>query len=314
MDTQSAGANPPRMTRDEFDALFESVKHWGHWGADDERGTLNYIGPDQVRAAAALVRSGRHVSLSVPVRTEADPENPRPAQFFMTLMSDVDMGEPRWNQDYIGIEYHGESQSHIDALCHCLYRRQLYNDIPEASVTSRGATRGGIGVAAHGIVGRGVLLDIPRLRGIAWLEPGTAVHADELEAAERAQGVRVAEGDLLLLRTGQHRRRLELGPWPSWERSAGLHARAMRWVHERRVAVLGADSDGEVNPSPVEGVVSPNHALAIAAMGMHLLDTLQFEELAALCEEEGRWEFQCVVAPLRLPAATGSPINPIAIF
>lgn len=312
--TGAAEANHALISREEFDRLFEAVKNWGRWGPDDERGTLNYITPEHVRAAAALVRSGQSVSLAVPIRTEVDPENPRPALHYMIHTREIDTGEPRWNQDFIGIEYHGESQSHIDALCHCLYRDQLYNHIPPTSVTSKGASRGGIGVAEHGIVGRGVLLDIPRLRGVAWLEPGTAVTTEELEAAETAQGLQVGEGDILLLRTGHHRRRVELGPWPSWESSSSLHVRAMLWLHQRRVSALGADSDNEVNPSPVECLVSPIHALAIPAMGMHLLDTLQLEDLATLCAAEHRWAFQLVVAPLRLPVATGSPVNPIAIF
>ena len=154
-----------RMTADEFDRLFESLKNWGRWGTDDERGTLNFVTARQVAAAAALVRSGRHVSLALPIRTEPDPENPRPALHHMTQTSDVGAGEPRWNQDFIGMDYHGESQTHLDAVCHCLYRGQMYNALPAESVTVRGASRAGLGVAEHGIVARGVLLDVPRLRG-----------------------------------------------------------------------------------------------------------------------------------------------------
>jgi kynurenine formamidase len=322
---ESSRSPRSRLSLEDLDRIFESVKNWGRWGAEDERGTLNYITPQHIRAAAGLVRAGKTVSLAIPIRTDPDPENPWPALHHMTLTGDPEMhqsvrddpdgaDEPRWNQDFIGMNYHGESHSHIDALCHCLYRGRLYNDISVASVTSRGAERGGMGVAEHGIATRGVLLDIPRLRGVPWLEPGTAIFVEELEAAEAQAGLRVDQGDVFLLRTGQGRRRVELGAWPSWDHSSNVHPTTMVWLHDRRVAVFGSDGNSETNPGPIKGSRSPNHALAIAAMGMHLMDNLELEDLATVCEQEGRWEFQCVIAPLRLRRATGSPINPIAIF
>ena len=172
---------------------------------------------------------------------------------------------------------------------------------------------------AHGIVGRGVLLDIPRLRGVKWLEPGESVTREELESAEKAEGVRLGEGDLFVFRTGHHRRRLELGPWnnnypPEGEGKAGLDPDTIPLLHERRVAAFLPDGDGETVPSNVEGVVYPIHALQIGAMGMACADSLQFEELVKICEEEHRWEFMVAFAPLRLPQGTGSLFNPIAIF
>jgi kynurenine formamidase len=304
----------PRVSLEEFERLFEQVKNWGRWGAEDERGALNYVTPERTQAAAGLIRSGHSVSLSLTVNTEAGPDNPRPAIHYMTMQHDIDVGEPRWNFDFIGIDFHGNAQSHVDALCHCVYRGALYNGESPGVVTSQGATRQAITVAEHGVLGRGVLLDIPRLRGVPWLEPGTAILPDELEAAERAQGVRVQAGDILLVRLGHHRRRLELGAWPSWDWSAGLHVSSMPWIHGRQVAVIGSDCDSDALPSPVEGVVQPVHALALTAMGMLMLDNLQLEDLAARCEAEGRWEFFCVIAPLRIAGGTGSPCNPIALF
>jgi kynurenine formamidase len=184
-------------------------------------------------------------------------------------------------------------------------------------VTSRGPIIQDVSAYAQGIVGRGVLLDIPRLRGVKWLEPGEAVTTAELEAAEKAQGVRLGEGDIFLFRTGHHRRRLELGPWKNGydgEGKAGLHVETIRLLHERKVAAFFPDGDGETVPSNVEGMASPIHALQIASMGMACADSLQFEELVKVCEEEQRWEFLVVAAPLRLPGGTGSLFNPIAIF
>jgi kynurenine formamidase len=181
-------------------------------------------------------------------------------------------------------------------------------------VTSRGAAELSIDDARDGIVGRGVLLDIPRLRGVPWLEPGEHVTAAELAAAERAQGVRAGPGDLLFVRVGHRRRRGELGPWDVARSRAGLHPGAAEYLAEREVAALGSDSNSDTAPSVVDGVAFPMHVLAINALGVYLLDYLQFDDLVPACEAAGRWSFLCVIAPLRLPGGTGSPVNPIAIL
>lgn len=307
------------MSAAEFDQLFQSVSNWGRWGPEDERGTLNYITPDHVRRAASLVRSGRTVSLSLPINTTPGPDNPRPPAHYMvrTYDSPAEAGDLQFVTDYLAVECHGDCHSHIDALCHVAYKGKTYNGKPVSSVTSRGATVQDITAFAHGVVGRGVLLDIPRLRGCKWIEPGEAIMAEELEAAEQAQGVRLEEGDIFLFRTGHHRRRLELGPWNvgyDGEGRAGLHPSAMPLLHERKVAAFLPDGDGETVPSHVAGVQYPIHALQIPAMGMVCADSLQFEELVEVCESLGRWEFMVVAAPLRLPRGTGSLFNPIAIF
>jgi kynurenine formamidase len=308
-----------RVTAREFDAIFESVCNWGRWGADDEKGTLNYIRPEHVRNAASLVRSGRSVSLAVPISTKAGPDNPNPALHHMTQNHDIGIpqGEPRFAMDFLGCVCHGDCHTHIDALCHASYRGRLYNDKPASSVTSQGPEIMSITAYAGGIVGRGVLLDIPRFRKVKWLEPGEAVTAGELEAAEKAQGVRLGEGDIFLFRTGHHRRRLERGPWDNGydgEGKAGLHVDTVPLLHERRVAAFLPDGDGETVPGVVEGMSYPIHALQITAMGMACADSLQFEELVTVCEKEKRWEFMVVAAPLRLPGGTGTLFNPIAIF
>jgi kynurenine formamidase len=307
------------MSTAEFEKLFEEVSNWGRWGPNDERGTLNYLSPAHVRAAATLVRSGRSVSLEIPINKVAGPDNPNPAIHHMTATYDTvwSHGEPSFAMDYLGCACHGDCHTHIDALCHIAYKGKLYNGKPVTSVTSQGAKIMDITGLAHGLVGRGVLLDIPRLRGVKWLEPGDAVTQEELEEAEKTEGVRLGEGDIFVFRTGHHRRRLELGPWNNGydgEGKAGLDAASMRLLHDRRIAAFLPDGDGETVPSNVEGVAYPIHALQIAAMGMTCADSLQFEELVKVCEEEKRWEFMVVATPLRLPGGTGSLFNPIAIF
>src|SRR6266511_2329210 len=295
---------PTPVSAREFSDLHESCKHWGRWGADDQRGALNFITPDQVRAATASVRSGRTVACSWPLDTKAGPDNPKPVVHHMTMLQDVpigDAGDLRFTCDFVGIEFHGDAHSHLDALCHVAYKGLLYNGVP-------------VDVAKDGIVGRGVLLDIPRLRGEAWVEPGEAVYREEIEAAEQAQGVRLQQGDILFFRTGHARKRLVEGPWDAAKSKAGFHATAMPLFHERGIAAIGFDGDGETVPSNCEGVMYPIHAIGVNATGLYFLDSLFFEDLVVACEEEGRWEFLCVIAPLRLAAGTGSPVNPIAVF
>jgi kynurenine formamidase len=152
------------------------------------------------------------------------------------------------------------------------------------------------------------------VRGVSWLEPGDCVTAADLAAAQRAQQVEVGPGDLLFVRVGHRLRRQELGPWDVARSRAGLHPLAMEFLAERGVAALGSDGNSDTAPSLVDGVDFPVHVLAINAMGLHLLDYLQFDDVRPACEAAGRWSFLCVVAPLRLPGGTGSPVNPIAIL
>ncbi len=313
--------DPPRdrevgLTRADFDRLFEAVSNWGRWGADDQRGALNYLTADRVAAAARLVRSGETVTLSLPLNTRHAPDNPEPADHWMTMLSDVDIGSGtlRFAKDYIGVDYHNDGHSHIDALCHVAFDGALYNGVPSDSVTSHGASIDAIEVLKDGLVGRGVLLDVPRLRGVPWLEPGEHVFGDDLERAEREQGVEVAEGDILLVRTGHARRCAEAEPWDTAKAKAGLHPTAASFLADRRVSALGSDGNSDTAPSSTEGIDFPIHALALNAMGVHLLDYLQFEDLATACERARRWEFLFAGAPLRVVDGTGSPLNPVAIL
>jgi len=170
--------------------------------------------------------------------------------------------------------------------------------------------------AKDGIVSRGVLLDIPRLRDVDWLEPGEAVGPEELDAAEASQSVEVREGDVLLVGTGRDARRAARGAWsPTGEGMAGLHAECLPWIHERGVAVLGSDGISDVLPPPaIEGWAMPIHETALVAMGVHLLDNLALGELAAACVESGQWDFQFSALPLRIQGGTGSPLNPVALL
>ena len=304
------------MTVAEFEALFEAVKTWGRWGGDDERGALNHLTPARVRAASGLVREGRSVSLSLPLNTSAAPDNPEPALHHMTMLGDTDIGSGslRFAKDFVGVDYHNDGHTHLDALCHVSWAGRLYNGVPSDAVGSQGASFGAVEVLRDGLVARGVLLDVPRLRGLPWLEPGEHVRPEDLEAAEAQQGVAAEEGDVLLVRTGHARRLADLGPWDTARAKAGLHPSAARLLAERGISVLGSDGNNDTAPSTTEGVGFPIHVLALSAIGIPLFDYLQLEDIADACAEAGRWEFLFVAAPLRIVNGTGSPLNPIAVL
>jgi kynurenine formamidase len=293
------------MTEPQFRELFNSVSNWGRWHDEPRRGALNHLTPARVAAAARLVRTGITVTLSQPVQTEASIDVPKPADHHMTLLTDVDIGSGsvRFAKDYIGADYHNDGHTHIDAFCHVAFDGSFFD-----------GTTGAIDILKDGLVGRGVLLDVPRVRGVPWIEPGEHVLPADLEAAERDQGVTVGPGDILLVRTGHTRRQAELEPWDTGRAKAGLHPTTASFLADRQVAALGSDGNSDTAPSTTEGIDFPMHVLAINAMGVHLLDYLQFEDLAGECEEHGRWEFLFVVAPLRVRGGTGSPVNPIAVF
>lgn len=316
--------------RADLDRLFERIKTWGRWGAEDERGALNHITPEKRRQAAALVQEGVTVSASLPLAKAPSSENPTPVMHMMLRAGDLYPeagGEPpvlpahvrpsaplESSADYFAIASHGMANTHLDALCHVFHYGRMYNGFSARRVTSAGATALSIEAGRDGIVSRGVLLDVPRARGRDWLEPGEAIQPADLEAAEQQAGVRVESGDILLVRTGRHARRRRSGYWNGRESLAGLHANCLPWLAEREVAVLGCDGVSDVIPSGVDGVGLPVHEVALVALGIHLIDNCDLEDLAAACGERSRWAFLLTLAPLRLELGTASPVNPIALF
>jgi len=304
-----------RLTRAQFDALFSRLRNATAWGPQDRRGALNNLTPAHVLAAIGEVRSGRTVSLAAPIETVASRDNPEPCSHEMDGVGDR-MAAPglHFAMDSLAMNVHGNADSHIDALCHVVYDGALYNGVHADTPMAVEEPALSIDVISDGVVGRGVLLDIPRVRGVSWLDPGDHVTIADLEAAERAQHVRMRTGDLVFVRVGHRLRRDELGAWDAAQARAGLHPTTLPLLAERGIAALGSDGNNDTAPSTTADVEFPIHVLAINAMGMHLMDYLRFEELVPRCVETDRWSFLCVIAPLRLPSATGSPINPIAIL
>ncbi len=305
---------PDRLSAADFAALYDRLRHRPGWGKQDRRGALNLIGPAQVIAAARSVSKGQTVSLAAPIEHVPAADNPQPCVHELNLPSRGGVGSAglEFATDSLALNVHGNADSHFDALCHVSYHGTFYSDLPAGRAAA--AELSVDAIAAGGITGRGVLLDIPRLRGIGWLDPGDHVTATDLSEAERSQGVEVGTGDLLFVRVGHRKRRQAMGPWDAAAARAGLHPRALELVAERQVALLGSDSNNDTAPSIADGVDFPVHVLAIRALGLPLLDYLALDDLATSCHSLGRWSFLCVIAPLRLPTGTGSPVNPIALF
>jgi kynurenine formamidase len=320
---------------DEVLDYFVTLSNWGRWGPADEIGTLNLITPAKTASAAALVREGLAVSCSRSLDLSSNDAISQPHRYFPLHGEGLDdehrvarfpgaPAHPRWNcaQEYIGLIFHGAAPTHLDALSHMFWDGKMYNDRPAALVNSAsGATSHAVDAVPQGINTRGVLLDIPAALGVEWLEPGAGVRPHDLEAAERRQGVRVEEGDAVLLRTGHTRRARALFPDRAAEgdwspEQAGWHASCLPWLHERGAALIAADNMQDQKPSGYEeqNLEVPVHVIALVAMGMWLLDNCDLERLAEECQRVNRWEFFLSVSPLRMPGGTGSPVNPIAII
>ncbi|GCE42082.1 putative cyclase SCIF3.09c [Rhodococcus wratislaviensis] len=297
--------------------LGRQLSNWGRWGADDERGTTNLITPERVAAAAALIRTGTIFELGIPL----DGDGPQPGGNRINpirLMAEngqeqVLPGGFKWADDYVFMPLQAGSQ--YDSLSHVHYDDQLYNGHPGTGVTVKGADKCGIHTQAKGIAGRGVLLDVARARGVEWLEAGTAITPDELDAVAAAQNVEVGPGDIVLIRTGWRAKFLaDHDPAGFMAGEPGLSLSCATWLRERDVAVVGSDNWAvEVMPGENPGALFELHMVLIRDMGMTLAELLDFEELSAACAADGLYDFFYAGPPLQFTRGVGSPINPLAI-
>lgn len=310
MSAASAQTAEP-VSRVEFDSWMQEISNWGRWGDDDELGTLNLITDQKRVEAATLVREGTTVSLSLFANKQQDPLNSNPFQHSLTEST---FGGHAVAGDSYSVQYHGFAHSHMDGLPHFSHKGQMYNGFSVDALQPDGSEKLGIHNAYKGIFSRGLLIDIPWLRGVDYLEPGTAITIADLEAWETRTGLRVGSGDVLLIRTGRWERVRQQGQWNFVGQAAGSHASVARWLKQRDVAVLGSDGVSDVMPSGVEGLINPLHELVLVGLGMPLLDNLDLDPLAAAAAELNRWEFLFVGSPLRVEGGTGSPMNPLALF
>jgi kynurenine formamidase len=216
--------------------------------------------------------------------------------------------------DTISVSYHGNNTTHLDALSHIYYQGQIYNGYPQTSYTDRGAGKDDVMAFKNGIFTRGVLFDIPKLKGVAYLGDDEPVYPEDLEAWEKKASFRVESGDAMLVRTGRWLRVKEKGPLNLNVATPGLYASCCKWMRERGVAILGSDVVQDVRPSRVEGVNQPIHQIGLRAMGLPLIDNCILEDLSEAAGKRRRWTFLLTINPLRVPGATGGPVNPIATF
>jgi len=310
------------LTEQELTGYFESLSNWQRWGPDDTLGTLNHITPEKRKSAAASIVLGRAVSCAKAITTGPqvdDVEGVAPQRYMLLSGEGLDGSTgPRGVgfAEYLGFVFHGVRITHLDALAHESWDGQLYNGVPAAAVTTQaGATRHDVVSARRGVFTRAVLVDIARFRGVPWLEPGEAVTRREVEDFLASTGTVIGAGDGLLLRTGYSALLAEHGPVDEQRVGrAGWHASCLPLFYENDIAFIASDTAQDAKPSGYKVVRNPIHLVGLIAMGLWLVDNCDFEALSALCDELGNQAFTMTFAPIPFSGATGSPVNPLAIF
>jgi hypothetical protein len=307
-----------RVTLEVLARWERELSNWGRWGPTDQRGTLNLITPTKTAQAARLVRDGVTVTLSHFVSEEEamDSQTFGPTEHWMTSV-DPATGLPRFALDAISFSLHDGQLSHLDALCH--YRTEIdgqfriFNGYPQ-NLDADGCKDLAIDRMGSAYVTRGVLVDMPLLKGVPWLEPSTPIFVSDLEEWERYAGVRVEPGDMLLVRTGRWAKRDAEGPWAYGQGGAGLHASVLPWLHARGVSILVGDAVNDVQPSGVEGINRPVHQLTQVNIGLPIVDNGYMEDVAREAAARRRWEFMVSLHIPKIVGGTAAPFNAIATF
>ena len=300
---------PQRVTAADFEGLMKELSNWGRWGKTDQMGSINLITPARRKSAAGLVKEGFAVSLSRATDNKQGADNPAP---FGEKMSPPVDGQ--FNMDEYTIFFHGFAVTHLDSLSHVFHQGKMYNGFDESVVKKEGAEALAVTEFANGIFTRGVLIDIPRMRNLPYLDTSTVIYPEDLDAWEKKTGMRIESGDVVFIRTGRWALRAEKGPWDIGSHSAGLSADCARWLRKRDIAMLGGDAASDALPSGIPGVSFPIHQLLLVAMGTPMLDQCDLEELGKAAAARKRWTFLFTAAPLHVTGGTGSPLNPVAIF
>ena len=301
----------PLVTQAQYVRWQTELSNWGRWGKDDELGTLNLVTPAKRKQAAALVKDGVSVSLSSNANTEKEIDNPCPVEWAMLTASQAGATD---RVAYPCI--HGAGITHLDSFAHVFFGGKMWNgdSVSELVTMKGGAAKNSILTMKNGIVTRGVLYDIPRLKGVPYLEPGTRIFPEDLEAWEKKTGVKAGPGDALLLRWGRWTRRAKLGPWPINEATAGLDNSVIPWLKQRDIALLGWETPFYAPQPPGDLPAAALHNFVLTILGIHLIDRTDFDAVSEAAAARNRWEFMLTVAPLPIPNGTGSPVNPIAVF
>jgi kynurenine formamidase len=303
----------------------ERYSNWGRWGDDDEHGTLNFITPGRLLAACALPRAGKVISCALnfdqrgPQTGVGGRHNPIHTMIAdggdaLAGAQDFLAGGFRYADDAVTMPLQCGTQ--WDALAHVFYDGLMYGGRDISLVTSAGARANSIDKIKDGVVGRGVLLDLPRHRGIDWLEDGTPIMPEELDACAEAVGVTIESGDIVLVRTGMMTRCLEQRSWEGYcgGPAPGLSIHCAHWLYEREVAAVATDTWGlEVTPNETPDCFQPLHMISLRNTGLLFGEIFSLDALAADCAGDGNYAFLFTAPPLPITGAVGSPINPLAI-
>lgn len=321
--SQDAGRPAPTAAQAAAERMTKELSNWGRWGPDDELGTLNLITPKKRVQAAKLVKDGVTVSLAREESYEPslDTQPWVKAGLPGTGAYELHMMPPVGNfanspADWLVVPYHGYAHTHLDAIGHSGGGGEWYNGYnlitDKDRVMKEGLPKLSVFVAKNGIVTRGILMDIPRLKGVPYLEPIDRIYPADLDAWERKAGVKVSAGDALFIRTGRWARRAQVGPWDVSRQAAGIDPSVVPWLRQRDVALLGSENTHDATPNNGRG---PGiHGFGPKHLGLHIIDNVALDAVAEEAAARKRWEFLVTIAPLPLPGATGSPVNPIATF
>ncbi|MEV0622356.1 cyclase family protein [Nonomuraea sp. NPDC050404] len=283
--------------------------NWGRWGGDDQLGTLHLIDAAARERAAAEVRDAHHVSLArrvkpVPLTTGLGPVGD-PAVMPAGVLQIVNFNGVKAlaMTDTLLVNTHNAALTHLDAVAHMPIGEHVYPGVPvHAAVTPTGVTHGSADPFGAGVVTRGVLLDLAP--GGGSLPADRHIGATDLDSALDRAGTMLSSGDAVAVRGGWDTNRPLSQPVP------GLDLSAVRWLNEHGVSVyLGDISDARPAQYPL-----PMHQVALARLGLPLVDAADLDELAEACVTLGRSSFMLVLAPPRITGTTGLVVNPIAIF
>lgn len=307
----AAAGTKPAPSKAEYERWKTELSNWGRWGKEDQLGAINLITPAKKKAAASLVKEGFSVSLAGDVNTERSIDNGQPYEHVITQTGPAGAG------DKLAVSFHGYAHTHIDGFAHRFFDGKMWNGFSYEEVTeAAGAKKNSIYNLHNGVVTRGVLIDLPRLKGVEYLEPGTRVFIEDIEAWEKKANVKVQAGDAVFIRTGRWARRAKTGPWNAAIENAGLDPSVIPWLKKRDVAILGGEGAQDAVPPPTGSELGglALHDFALIMLGIHLMDDTNLNALAAAAAARNRWEFMLVAGPLPVTNGTGSPVNPIAIF
>ena len=317
-----------KLTINDIRAAAERLKNWGRWGADDELGTLNFTQASDIVAAARLVQKGKVMSLALAYDAKG-PQGGKTNYPALGRFNPIHVMLRTGTDAYSGVLDHRKIRgaddiiimplqcgTQWDGLGHIFYGDHMWNGYDCRTVTSAGAQKCGIENTREKMVGRGVLLDIPRLLGMDHLPDGFAVTCDHLDKAEWHFRVQVGRGDYLIVRTGQMEAKLAERNWDGYSGgdAPGLAFETLDWLHAKQVAAIVTDTWGvEVRPNETDEATQPWHWIAIPIMGLTVGEIFYLAELAADCAQDQRYEFMFVAPALPITGAVGSPANPLAI-